>query len=94
MTGSAADRKRAATSSAAANDDAAQNDKKLRDNNSTDDDATFELQSTSGTGAGLRNSQHGNIFQLKLLMLFLFRGIHLKLTCHSQYLKKKSLEGP
>jgi hypothetical protein len=34
-----------------------------------------ENSPTKSTGTGLKNSLHGNVFQLKLLVLFLIRGI-------------------
>ncbi len=39
------------------------------------DGLSTECEDRPQASGGLRNSQHGNVFQLKLLMLFLIRGI-------------------
>ena len=69
---------RGAFSAETANEDTApsraKKQRQISSNNSVDD-AICESQSA---GTGLRNTLHGDIFQLKLLMLFLVRGIHLK----------------
>ena len=51
--------------------------KRPRDDGSESETQSMALPASDSTGSstGLRNSLHGNIFQLKLLMFFLIRGI-------------------
>ncbi|EFX86874.1 hypothetical protein DAPPUDRAFT_235608 [Daphnia pulex] len=70
---------RVATSAEAANE-APTARKKPRQipSNSSANDATLPAISENPSGTGIRGSMHGDIFQLKLLMLFLVRGITSK----------------
>ena len=43
---------------------------------------SIDTEENPTTSSGLKNTLHGNVFQLKLLMLFLIRGIASKYQFH------------